>query len=297
MPAAPKEQALNYLKGKRAARLKIKEEKTFQRELFTGHDSGASDVPLQPGSCLRNTPCSFLSVLPCSLPARCRSIQSPYSFYCHSWDVSTDHSLSPPKVALDSHRGCVCGGVYKSRMVEMTFAPRRSLAGTARAAIWQSHQEHFTRLTFTCLHAVNITPSLLWMSSEHSDFQREKWGGERERQCSWETFLCKKEKKEDSHSGMNHTAGRQRPIHVCEIHNIFQKIISGNGYHHVCVHRKLMTFSWQLVALLSGLQYKWSVVMQLGKMAFRFTANELHEFWWFLYIYIQPGAAYTCHDE
>lgn len=122
-------------------------------------------------------------------------------------------------------------------------------------------------------------------------------GGERERQCSWETFLCKKEKKEDSHSGMNHTAGRQRPIHVSEIHNIFQKLISGNGYHHVCVHRKLMTFSWQLVALLSGLQYKWSVVMQLGKMAFRFTANEPHEFWWFLYIYIQPGAAYTCHDE
>lgn len=54
VPAAPKEQALNYLKGKRAARLKIKEEKTFQRELFTGHDSGASDVPLQPGSELQN---------------------------------------------------------------------------------------------------------------------------------------------------------------------------------------------------------------------------------------------------
>lgn len=64
MPAAPKEQALNYLKGKRAARLKIKEEKTFQRELFTGHDSRASDVPLQPGSCLQNTPC-FFSVLFC----------------------------------------------------------------------------------------------------------------------------------------------------------------------------------------------------------------------------------------
>lgn len=50
VPTPPTEQTLNYWKGKRAARQKIKEEKTFQRELFTGHDSGASDVPLQPGS-------------------------------------------------------------------------------------------------------------------------------------------------------------------------------------------------------------------------------------------------------
>lgn len=50
MPIAPKEQALNYLKGEKAARLKIKEEKTFQRELYTVHDSRASAVPLQPGS-------------------------------------------------------------------------------------------------------------------------------------------------------------------------------------------------------------------------------------------------------
>ena len=153
----------------------------------------------------RILPVSFLfcSALQCSLPARCRSIQPPYSFYCHSWDVSTDRSLSPPKVALDSHRGRFCGGVYKPRMVEMTFAPRRSLAGTARAAIWQSHQEHFTRLTFTCLHAVNITPSPLWMSSEHSDFQRGKWGGGGlERLCSWETFLYKKRRQSwhESHS-------------------------------------------------------------------------------------------------
>lgn len=40
VPATPTEEALNHLKGKRAARLKIKQEKTFQRELFTGHDSG-----------------------------------------------------------------------------------------------------------------------------------------------------------------------------------------------------------------------------------------------------------------
>lgn len=50
MPIAPKEQALNYLMEEKAARLKIKEEKTFQGELYTVHDSRASAVPLQPGS-------------------------------------------------------------------------------------------------------------------------------------------------------------------------------------------------------------------------------------------------------
>lgn len=65
VPTAPKEQALNYLKGKRAARLKIKEEKTFQRELFTGHDLRASDVPLQPGSQLQNVSLPVLSFLHC----------------------------------------------------------------------------------------------------------------------------------------------------------------------------------------------------------------------------------------
>ncbi|KAF3843495.1 hypothetical protein F7725_002344, partial [Dissostichus mawsoni] len=101
--------------------------------------------------------------------ALCRSPLTPLS-------LSTDRSLSPPKVPPNSHHGCFCGGVHKPCMVEMTFAPRRSLAGKARAAIWQSHQEHFTRLTFTCLHAVNITPWLLWMSAENSDFQRENRG-------------------------------------------------------------------------------------------------------------------------
>lgn len=62
VPTPPKEQALNYLKGKRAARLKIKEEKTFQCELFIGHDSGASDVPLQPYSQLQQSPCIFFSL-------------------------------------------------------------------------------------------------------------------------------------------------------------------------------------------------------------------------------------------
>lgn len=52
-----------------------------------------------------------------------------------------------------------CGGVYKPRRGEITFAPR--LARTAAGvAIWQSHQEHFTCLTFTCLHAVNKTSLL-----------------------------------------------------------------------------------------------------------------------------------------
>lgn len=57
---APKEKALNYLKGERAARKKIKEEKTFQCELFTVHDSGASDVPLQPNFQLQNESHSVL---------------------------------------------------------------------------------------------------------------------------------------------------------------------------------------------------------------------------------------------
>lgn len=68
VPTAPKEQALNYLKGKRAARLKIKEEKTFQRELFTGHDSGASDVPLQPGSQFENASPSPFFFLTSAMP-------------------------------------------------------------------------------------------------------------------------------------------------------------------------------------------------------------------------------------
>lgn len=63
VPSAPKEQALNYLKGERAARQKIKEEKTFQRELFTRHDSGAPAVPLRPVSPLQNESVSLFSFL------------------------------------------------------------------------------------------------------------------------------------------------------------------------------------------------------------------------------------------
>lgn len=48
-----------------AARLKINQEKTFQRELFAGHDSGASDVPLRPArppaaECVALPPLFFL---------------------------------------------------------------------------------------------------------------------------------------------------------------------------------------------------------------------------------------------
>ena len=56
VPIAPKEQALNYLKGKRAAKLKIKKEKTFQCELLTGHDLRASVVPLRPNLKIQNEP-------------------------------------------------------------------------------------------------------------------------------------------------------------------------------------------------------------------------------------------------
>ena len=87
-----------------------------------------------------------------SLTAQRRSIQSPYLFYNHS-----EMSAQTPLCHLwqNSHCGCFCRGVYKPRMVEMAFAPR--LAGTQRAAIWQSHRELFTRPTFMCLHAVNKT--------------------------------------------------------------------------------------------------------------------------------------------
>ena len=118
--------------GEKAARLTIKEEKTFQRELFTGHDSGASDVPLRPGSQLQNESASALFLIPTSQNsplAKCCSIPSPNAFYYHSWDVSTDRSLSPPEVAPNSHRGRSCGGVYNQGTVEITFA---LLAGTAR---------------------------------------------------------------------------------------------------------------------------------------------------------------------
>lgn len=145
---------------------------------------GPSDVPLQPGP--PGSECVALPVL-FFIPHITERSNSAAPFdpvavlvLLSLWDVSTDPSLSPPNVALNSHRGCLCRGVYEPRTVEMTFAPR--LAATARAAIWQSHQEHFTCLTFTCLHAVNITSLPLRMSPEQTDFQREKRGrGERER--------------------------------------------------------------------------------------------------------------------
>lgn len=60
-----------------------------------------------------------------------------------------------------------CGGVDEPLTVEMTFTPR--LAVTVSAAIWQSHQENFTCVTFACLHAVNTAFLLLWTSPSVSD--------------------------------------------------------------------------------------------------------------------------------
>lgn len=101
---------------------------------------------------------------------RC-SIQSP---------VLYNHSV-PAQTSLCRLRGAAlnssCGGVNEPPAVEMTFTPR--LGATASAAIWQSHQERFTCLTFTCLHAVNTTFLLLWTSPSLSDVRR--GGGEGER--------------------------------------------------------------------------------------------------------------------
>lgn len=51
-----------------------------------------------------------------------------------------------------------------------------------RRDIWENHQEDFTHLTFTCLHAVNITPWFFWMSRECWPPEGETGRGERERQ-------------------------------------------------------------------------------------------------------------------
>lgn len=61
--------------------------------------------------------------------AWCRSVLSPCLFYYHSRNVSTERFLSAPEVAVNSHCGRFCAD--KSRMVQMTFTLRRSLAGTA----------------------------------------------------------------------------------------------------------------------------------------------------------------------
>lgn len=73
------------------------------------------------------------------------------------FDPGLNNHLMPAQTSL-CHLGGVapnasCGGVDEPLMVEMTFTPR--LAAMASAAIWQSHQENFTCMTFTCLHAVN----------------------------------------------------------------------------------------------------------------------------------------------
>lgn len=107
-------------------------------------------------------------------------------------------------VSVEAYTSC--------RMVEMTFAPRRNLAGKARAAIWQSHQGHFTHLTFTCLHAVNITPglcgwSLRTLTSRGRNRERRAWETAEEREkFSWETFCVKKK---PGYLSINHTAGLQ----------------------------------------------------------------------------------------
>lgn len=73
------------------------------------------------------------------------------------FDPGLNNHLMPAQTSLCCLRSVApnasCGGVGEPLTVEMTFTPR--LAVTASAAIWQSHQENFTCLTFTCLHAVN----------------------------------------------------------------------------------------------------------------------------------------------
>lgn len=88
------------------------------------------------------------------------------------FDPGLNNHLMPAQTSLCCLRSVApnasCGGVGKPLTVEMTFTPR--LAVTASAAIWQSHQENFTCLTFTCLHAVNTAFLLLWTSPSLSDF-------------------------------------------------------------------------------------------------------------------------------
>lgn len=135
VPTVPKEQALNYLKRKRAARMKIKEEKTFQRELFTGHDSGASDVPLQPGSQLQNESPSLFIFFPPRIAEQSASAMAfdPVALLLlsllrcqHRLLFVTSQSCSEFSPLLFLWRR------IQAQMVEMSFAPRRRLDGKRR---------------------------------------------------------------------------------------------------------------------------------------------------------------------
>lgn len=147
-----------------AARLKINREKTFQRELFTGHDSGASDVPLQPArppaaECVALPPLFFLkNSIPRTSPAVHRRWNLIFIITLRSRLCNLQELLQIPAVAVLFFFFFSLAEAHASRGEgEITFAPRLARTGVA---IWQSHQEHFTCLTFTCLHVVNKTSLL-----------------------------------------------------------------------------------------------------------------------------------------
>lgn len=135
------------------------------------------------------------AVLVCLLPRTSPTMISPGSNHLMSAQTSLCRRSVP---TLPS------GGVGEPLTVEMTF----TLA--ASAAIWQSHQENFTCLTFTCPRAVNT--AFFWRlrtSPSLSDFsgverrEPEKPGGKDGVPAG---------KHVHTRHGIGHTAGKRRPF-------------------------------------------------------------------------------------
>lgn len=104
---------------------------------------GASDVPLQPARLPATQPALFPS----------QNSQSPNAFFKYHSEMSPRPRLCNPRRKSGGERriraaGWGGGGWLRSSSGEVDGG---------RLAIWQSHQEErfFTRLTFTCLRAVN----------------------------------------------------------------------------------------------------------------------------------------------
>lgn len=159
------------------------------------------------------------------------SIQSP---------VLYNHSM-PAQTSLCRLRGAAlnssCGGVNEPPAVEMTFTPH--LGATASTAIWQSHQERFTCLTFTCLHAVNTTFLLLWTSPSLSDVRRGRRGGKNDISAGKHVPCVYKH----TRYGISHTAGgAQLPSSLAKF-TTFSKMTSWLCYQHVCLHKKAFQLS------------------------------------------------------